>query len=260
PPPPQYTSDVGEDKSLADGRRSRQNRRQAQEDWMDRQPGPDTRGTPSAAERERSGPFFGAGSMSATSKGSRAVAPQHGPSGVYSTGHSHAAFGHGTSSLLGGGSASGCSGGVGLCLAPGAGVGSMGGGSGCSGGLAHPGGAAVRAAEKHVSAGTGGSEEWPSTQARNARALRENDYEDEKAVWAQGCALPLMKKAGRNQAPLGQSLMPDFRPMGQFLQRVVCRPSAGAEPIPNFDGVGVIMMLSDRLAMPIETRRRLGIS
>ena len=67
------------------------------------------------------------------------------------------------------------------------------------------------------------------------------------------------KKAGRNQAPLGQSLMPDFRPMGQFLQRVVCRPSAGAEPIPNFDGVGVIMMLSDRLAMPIETRRRLGI-
>jgi len=203
PPPPQYTSDVGEDKSLADGRRSRQNRRQAQEDWMDRQPGPDTRGTPSAAERERSGPFFGAGSMSATSKGSRAVAPQHGPSGVYSTGHSHAAFGHGTSSLLGGGSASGCSGGVGLCLAPGAGVGSMGGGSGCSGGLAHPGGAAVRAAEKHVSAGTGGSEEWPSTQARNARALRENDYEDEKAVWAQGCALPLMKKAGRNQAPLG---------------------------------------------------------
>ena len=68
------------------------------------------------------------------------------------------------------------------------------------------------------------------------------------------------KKAGRNQAPLGQSLMPDFRPMGQFLQRVVCRPSAGAEPIPNFDGVGVIMMLSDRLAMPIETRRRLGIS
>eukprot|EP00439_Symbiodinium_sp_Y106_P023408 s4001_g2.t2 len=203
PPPPQYTSDVGEDKSLADGRRSRQNRRQAQEDWMDRQPGPDTRGTPSAAERERSGPFFGAGSMSATSKGSRAVAPQHGPSGVYSTGHSHAAFGHGTSSLLGGGSASGCSGGVGLCLAPGAGVGSMGGGSGCSGGLAHPGGAAVRAAEKHVSAGTGGSEEWPSTQARNVRALRENDYEDEKAVWAQGCALPLMKKAGRNQAPLG---------------------------------------------------------
>ena len=110
-------------------------------------PGPDSRSTPSAAERERhdlrprlwptsrflssnasqgSGPFFGAGSMSATSKAkaarifvarschgrleqpvqlwqhicadmcnqslpnygqaSRAVAPQHGPSGVYSTG------------------------------------------------------------------------------------------------------------------------------------------------------------------------------
>lgn len=56
------------------------------------------------------------------------------------------------------------------------------------------------AAARHgASAGTGGSEEWPSTQARNVRALRDPDYEEERAVWAQGGGLPA-KKAGRKPA------------------------------------------------------------
>ncbi|CAE8616086.1 unnamed protein product, partial [Polarella glacialis] len=62
---------------------------------------------------------------------------------------------------------------------------------------------ASSAARHGASAGTGGSEEWPSTQARAVRNLRDPDYDDEKGVWAQGNTLPLKKKPGRVGAPLG---------------------------------------------------------
>eukprot|EP00435_Cladocopium_sp_Y103_P009223 s215_g2.t1 len=185
--PPPYEEDKG------DGRRSR--RRQENEWSGPGGPGPDTRAVPSA-EARGSTPLFG--TSSAASKATRATgAPlhstSHGHGPVWSgAGHGHGSFSGNHGGMLSGGAASGCSGGAGLCLAPGSGVGSLGGASGCSAGCR----------EKHVSAGTGGSEEWPSTQARNVRALRESDYEEEKAsqaVWAQG---PVKKKTSR-QAPLG---------------------------------------------------------
>jgi len=61
---------------------------------------------------------------------------------------------------------------------------------GCSGGCS---GSAVR---HGVSAGTGGSEEWPSTQARGVRNLREPELEDDKATWPK-------RKLGRQPAALG---------------------------------------------------------
>jgi hypothetical protein len=48
-----------------------------------------------------------------------------------------------------------------------------------------------------VSAGTGGSEEWPSTQAKAVRQVREPEYDDDKTQWAQG---PVKKKSGRQPA------------------------------------------------------------
>jgi len=185
--PPAYEEEKG------DGRRSR--RRQG-DDWNGPGAGPEGRGVPPSAEARGSTPLFGAGSTSAASKAARGGvalhSSGHGHGAVWSgAGHGHGSFGA-HQSMSGSAVASGCSGGSGLCLAPGSGVGSLGGASGCSAGCR----------EKHASAGTGGSEEWPSTQARNVRALRENDYEDEKAtqaVWAQG---PVKKKTGR-QAPLG---------------------------------------------------------
>lgn len=79
-----------------------------------------------------------------------------------------------------------------------------------------------------MSAGTGGSEEWPSTQARNVRALRESDYEEEKAsqaVWAGP------KKKSSRQAPLG-NVAPQWRGDADPWQTEAWRGEA-AEALPG---------------------------
>eukprot|EP00930_Biecheleria_cincta_P098969 TRINITY_DN90621_c0_g1_i1.p1 TRINITY_DN90621_c0_g1~~TRINITY_DN90621_c0_g1_i1.p1 ORF type:complete len:1085 (+),score=176.60 TRINITY_DN90621_c0_g1_i1:177-3431(+) len=224
--PGHYNNDMDDKGAAVDGRRSRQNRRGGGDgDWNDRQPSdPGDRGTPNNADRDRVAPCFApSSSMSAASKATRGSGGGAGggqPHGgnVHAGGHGPHAFGHVSSGMLGssgGGAVTGCSGGSGLFLGPGSGVGSVPGGvastDGGSGGGRHMGapgtGAAgsggsssVSAAARHgASAGTGGSEEWPSTQARNVRALRDPDYEEERAVWAQGGGLPA-KKAGRKPA------------------------------------------------------------
>lgn len=185
--PPPYEEDKG------DGRRSRR-RPENEYHAGPGGPGPEPRAVP--AEARGSTPLFGSAASKATRATGVPLHSTHGHGPVWSG----AGHGHGSFASYGGmlsGAASGC-GGAGLCLAPGSGVGSLGGASGCSAGCR----------EKHVSAGTGGSEEWPSTQARNVRALRESDYEEEKAsqaVWAG----PVKKKSSR-QAPLG-NVAPQWR-------------------------------------------------
>lgn len=225
--PGHYGNDMDDKGAAVDGRRSRQNRRGGGDnDWNDRQPSdPGDRGTPNNADRDRGAPSFGpSNSVSAAAKATRSGGgagagggqqqQQHGGN-VHAGGHGAPAFVHGSSGMLGCSgivAGTGCSGGSGLFIGPGSGVGAAPGGvsstDGGSGGGRHLGGAgtgaagsggssSVSAAARHgASAGTGGSEEWPSTQARNVRALRDPDYEEERAVWAQGGGLPA-KKAGR---------------------------------------------------------------
>lgn len=69
----------------------------------------------------------------------------------------------------------------------------------------HHGGAGAGMQRHGVSAGTGGSEEWPSTQqSRASRTLREQEYEDEKVSWQQS------RRKGR-QPVLGMAAPPTRR-------------------------------------------------
>eukprot|EP00931_Biecheleriopsis_adriatica_P036447 TRINITY_DN20999_c0_g1_i1.p1 TRINITY_DN20999_c0_g1~~TRINITY_DN20999_c0_g1_i1.p1 ORF type:complete len:1076 (-),score=190.03 TRINITY_DN20999_c0_g1_i1:171-3398(-) len=239
--PPQYSSDMDDKGTVVDGRRSRQNRRQAgSDDWNEgRAPshtGPGDNRMQSNAERDggRGGPsFFGPGSAVKGTRGSGGGGgSQTGPGGVHATGHPS----FGSSAMLAGNSAagSGCSGGAGLFLGAGSGVGAVGGGSG--GGSATGGGgggSAARSAANHgASAGTGGSEEWPgpSTQVRGMRAIRDEQYEDEKqAVWAQGSGLP-RRKVGRSPAALGNVAAPQPRRSPEMVDPWQAAPNPGAAP------------------------------
>lgn len=83
------------------------------------------------------------------------------------------------------------------------GLGGAGAGGGGAGGGASDSRGASRGAQHGISAGTGGSEEWPSTQSRVVRNLREPEFEEDKgASWAQG-GLPPKRRAGRQPAALG---------------------------------------------------------
>eukprot|EP00933_Yihiella_yeosuensis_P037655 TRINITY_DN3164_c1_g2_i1.p1 TRINITY_DN3164_c1_g2~~TRINITY_DN3164_c1_g2_i1.p1 ORF type:complete len:645 (+),score=150.79 TRINITY_DN3164_c1_g2_i1:107-1936(+) len=188
--PQQYSNDVDDKGGPADGRRSRQRRGQGgagDNDWADQRPV----GTPSNADRDRNPvPFgFGPGNGMPVSKGSRSGA---------------AGFGQMLSGSGGPHGGHGGHGGAGnFFLGPGSGPTATGGGGGGGGGATAGGSTASSAARHGVSAGTGGSEEWPSNQPRNARNLREQEYEEpEKGVWAQGAGMP-RRKVGRQPAPLG---------------------------------------------------------
>lgn len=165
-------NDYGDDKGVLEGRRSRQNRRQPTNELSEW--GPDVR-APSTADRANSfGAQFPNPPAAALGKG-RGAGGTGAPMPASFAGEQQRGNG----------------------WAPGPGA-----ADGLSGSRNHaPGNAAgatrQRDAVHGVSAGTGGSEEWPSNQARAMRGLREtNDYEDEKA------GLP-RRKVGRQPAALG---------------------------------------------------------
>mmetsp|Transcript_49152 Transcript_49152/g.137658 ORF Transcript_49152/g.137658 Transcript_49152/m.137658 type:complete len:900 (-) Transcript_49152:111-2810(-) len=239
-PPMDYTSTSAygesEDKVNGDGRRSRQHRRSVvdsvglggQGDWCDGRSQGGDRGTPNNADRGGTSFGFGGGvgqgpcatgSSNTAAKASRSMVA-NGPSigfgaGMLGGGVSSASVfgvptpvaGPGTSSTTGGVGSTGSSAAIHGGGGGGNGGGSGGLGEGVAGGTRHAVGSST--AGHRVSAGTGGSEEWPSTQSKAARSMREPEYEEEKALWAQQ-GLP-RRKAGRQPGGLGGVPAPPTR-------------------------------------------------
>lgn len=215
-----------EDQGGGDGRRSRQHRRQGPSDadqWCERLPG--DRGTPNNADRGaapfdfRDAPGVGAGGDRGAGGGGSKASRSNSSATMMGLGpDQRGGAGPGRFGGPGSGGPSSSPGAVTATSSVGEVVRHV-----PSGAREHAGArerehagarehaaarehAGSRAAQHGASAGTGGSEEWPSTQGRGARGLRDPpEYEEDnttKAPWGPN-DVPKRSKAGRQSGGIG---------------------------------------------------------